>query len=170
MYGDRLKALREANNLTLEDLGKLVNKSTASISRYENVKEKSDYLKLVEKIAHVLNTSPGYLMGVTNSSNDFDSVDNLEVTQVLNNDMSPMIPINSFIKYRHLKPNEELIVNDYYYIEFENKKVFRKVIKDHDGGIGFLPRDVNERRIAYDLDYVTIIGKPITGTFSFNDI
>lgn len=170
MYGDRLKELREAKGLTLEDLGKLVNKSGASISRYENVKGKSDYLKLVEMIAHELNTSPAYLMGFTNYSGFLDSADTLEVMQVIDNDMSPIIPKNSFVQYRRLNHDEELVTNDYYYINFDDKKVFRKVIRDNEGGLGFLPRDTNESRIAYDLSYVTIIGKPITGTFSFKDI
>ena len=170
MYGDRLKKLREAKGLTLEELGKLVNKSSASISRYENFKGKSDYLKLVEVIAYELKTSPAYLMGFTDSSEFRGSDENLEIAHVTNNDMSPVIPKNSFVQYRRHNKNEELVINDYYYIDFDDKKVFRKVIRDHEGGVGFLPRDANESRIAYDLNYVTIIGKPITGMFSFEDI
>src|SRR5699024_10792701 len=122
MYGDRLKKLREAKGLTLEELGKLVNKSGASISRYENFKGKSDYLKLVEMIAHELNTSPAYLMGFTDSSEFRNSSENFEVVHVTDNDMSPIIPNNSFAQYRRHKKNEELVANDYYYIDFDDKK------------------------------------------------
>lgn len=170
MDGDRLKKLREAKGLTLEELGKLVNKSGASISRYENFEGKSDYFKLVEVIAHELKTSPAYLMGITDFSEFPGNDDDLEIIHVTSNNMSPVIPKNSFVQYRKYKQNEELIINDYYYINFDGKKAFRKVIKDHEGGMGFLPEDAHESRIAYDLSHVTIIGKPITCMFSFEDI
>lgn len=43
------------------------------------------------------------------------------------------------------------------------------VIDDEMDGVGFLPMEMSERRIAYDLEYVKIIGKVISMKVFFEE-
>lgn len=46
--GDRLKSIRESKNLSLQDLGYIIDKEPQSISRVENGKINPTYLYLLE--------------------------------------------------------------------------------------------------------------------------
>lgn len=62
--GSRLKALREARGLTLEQVGDYVGVNKATVQRYEigNIDIKRN---VAIKLAECLNTTPSYIMGWT---------------------------------------------------------------------------------------------------------
>lgn len=172
-----MQTLRKENLMSLEDVSKRVNKSAATLSRYENnLVDKID-LELVEKIADVLDTSAAYLLGMTEDINYIPEVktvkyythDNFKSILITDDQMAPEMPEGACVQIRELEPNESLVVGGYYYIEFNDNKVFRMVVEDNLDGIGFLPMDMSERRIAYDTDYVKIIGKAVSMKVFFED-
>lgn len=57
-----LKELRKSKNMTLKELGILINVSESAVSQYESGKRSPDYSTLV-KIAEVFNVSVDYLLG-----------------------------------------------------------------------------------------------------------
>lgn len=177
MIGERIKELRHANLLSLEELGKKVNKSAATISRYENNQVSKPEPKFLKKLAYELNTSLAFLMEMTDdASPDYnidvfneDPADAVKSILVTDDDMSPEIPHGALVKIRDVASNEKLQPGSFYYIEFNNMKRFRLAIEDDTDGLGFLPNDMSERRIAYDTDYVTIIGKAVSMKVTFED-
>lgn len=175
--GERIKELRHANLLSLEELGKRVNKSAATISRYENNQVSKPESKLLKQLARELNTSLAFLMEMTDDpSPDYnidvvneDHADGIKSILVTDDDMSPEIPHGALVKIRDVASNEKLQPGSFYYIEFNNMKKIRLAIEDDTDGLGFLPNDISERRIAYDPDYVTIIGKAVSMKVIFED-
>lgn len=177
MLGNRLKELRKDKLLSIVDLGNMVGKSKSTISRYENnLVEKLD-LDLVESLAEVLDSSSAYLLGMTDDPyyrRSFKTTQKISERQlqnilVTNEDLAPDIPEDAWIQIRPLKEKEDLSIGNYYYIEFNNQKAFRMVVHDHVDGIGFLPMNLSEQRIAYDLNYVKILGKAISMKVYFDD-
>ncbi len=64
--GSRLRALREQNQLTQEDVGKRIGVTKATINRYET--GEIDIKRTVAiKLARVLSTTPQYIMGWDNN-------------------------------------------------------------------------------------------------------
>lgn len=74
--GQRIKNLRDELDLTQEDLGKVLNVSKPTISRYEadTNEPNTDTLK---KLAEYFNVSLDYLMGLTNIRNPYKN-ENIE--------------------------------------------------------------------------------------------
>lgn len=176
MLGNRLKILRNEQFMSLTEVANLVGKSPSTISRYENDQVEKLDLDLIEKLADALETSSAYLLGMTDDSHYFaneateDILDeNSSYILVTDDEMAPEIPLGAYVKIRELKPDEELVVDALYYIEFDNKKVFRIAVDDAVDGLGFLPIHLNERRIAYDQDYANIIGKAVSMKVFFED-
>lgn len=64
-FPDRLKKLREEKNLTQEQLGKLINSTDVTISRYEKGLREPD-LDTLEQLANIFDVSVDYLLGLTN--------------------------------------------------------------------------------------------------------
>lgn len=62
---DRLKKLRQSNNLTQKDISKKLEISQSLYSKYENG-NKTIPLYILSKLARILNTSIDYLIGDTN--------------------------------------------------------------------------------------------------------
>lgn len=178
MNGERIKKLRVEKNLTLNELSELVGRSASSLSRLENNQTSTLDSEFAIKIANVLDTSVTYLMGATDDPNfpydnviqEFTTNDNLRTIIVENNDMEPELPNRSIVKIRPVNTKEKLQIGSFYYIKFNGKKVFRMAIEDYMDGLGFLPNDISERRIAYDPAYVKIIGKVVTVQKIFEDI
>lgn len=167
MLGDRLRELRKEKLLSSKELAEMVGKSASTISRYENnLVDKYD-LDLIKNIANALDSSSAYLLGAIDESyytsdihmSEYYPKDYLKNIIVTDNDLEPEILEGACIQIRNLQKNEELVIGDYYYIEFDGKKVFRLVVDDYKNGVGFLPMEREEQRIAYDTDYVKIIGK-----------
>lgn len=66
--GQRIKSLRESNQLTQEELGRAIGVNKATVNRYET--GIIDIKRTVAiKLAEVLNTTPAYLMGWSNEIN-----------------------------------------------------------------------------------------------------
>lgn len=169
MFGERLNKLRQSRNMTLEYLGDRVNKSAATISRYENNLVMNWDPAFIEKLAEVLDTTPAYLLGIADNVHREEGQKDLDSILITNDAMSPLIPKGSIVKFRPLAQNERLQVNSLYYIEFNDKRVFRLTIEDHEDGIGFLPKSYSERRIEYDPNYVKILGKAVSMQVYFED-
>lgn len=69
LLGERIKALRESEKLTQEDLGKICNVSKANISKYESNSIHPPLDTLLE-IAKHFDVSTDYLLGFTNNKKE----------------------------------------------------------------------------------------------------
>lgn len=177
MIGKRMKQIRNERSISLTELSQLVHKSPSTLSRYE----KNQIVKLdsevVAAIAKALDTSAAYLMGMTDDPNlmfdisleYFESKEDHSTILVTDDEMSPDIPYGALVKIRPVGPAETLQVASFYYIEFNHKKCFRMATYDDINGLGFLPNDMSERRIAYDSEYVNVIGKAVSMNVIFED-
>lgn len=61
-FANKLRDLREAKNLTQEELAKLCNVSLKTISRYESGQSKPRYRKTYDALAEALDSSHDYLV------------------------------------------------------------------------------------------------------------
>lgn len=61
--GERIKARRLELSLSLEDVAKLLKVNRSTIKRYEDGETKRIAQATIEKLAIVLNTTTGYLLG-----------------------------------------------------------------------------------------------------------
>lgn len=64
MFGQRLRELRKRSHYTQTELGKMLDKTTASVSAWEADKYLPS-VETVELLARILNTSSAYLLGTT---------------------------------------------------------------------------------------------------------
>ncbi|MEB7779225.1 helix-turn-helix domain-containing protein [Mammaliicoccus fleurettii] len=62
-FSKRLKESRKKRGLTLSELGNKINKTEATIQRYESGSIKNLKNDTIEQLADALNVSPSYLMG-----------------------------------------------------------------------------------------------------------
>ena len=67
--GERIRYLRQLNNMSQEELGRRVGVQRAAINKYEKETVKNIPIHTIEKIAKVLDVSPTYIVGW----NDIDS-------------------------------------------------------------------------------------------------
>lgn len=63
VFGDRMKAIREEKNLTLEEVANKIGLSKGTISRYENGEIKNIPLNRVQDIADLFGVIPEWLTG-----------------------------------------------------------------------------------------------------------
>jgi transcriptional regulator with XRE-family HTH domain len=68
-YLDRIKALREDNDLTQEEIGKKLKISQRVYSNYETGK-RSIPVEIICDLADIYNTSTDYILGKTNNKNN----------------------------------------------------------------------------------------------------
>ena len=64
-YYERIKELREDNDMSQEKLSKLLNIGQQTLSQYESNKRKLP-IDLLERYAQIFNVSIDYIMGLTN--------------------------------------------------------------------------------------------------------
>lgn len=62
IIGQRIKALRTSNNMTIEEVGKIIHASKSNVSKYESAKIAVPYDK-IESLAALFMVHPAYLMG-----------------------------------------------------------------------------------------------------------
>lgn len=62
-FKDKIKTLRQECNATLEDIGKAVGVSKATVLRWESGEIKNIRRDKIYKLAKALHTTPSYLMG-----------------------------------------------------------------------------------------------------------
>lgn len=72
--GERIKARREELGLSVGELAELLNKSRATIYRYENGDIEDMPITVLEPLAKALNTTPAYIMGWEEEPFDFESI------------------------------------------------------------------------------------------------
>lgn len=72
-FSERLKLLREENDLTQNDLAKILNISRQSVGNYEKGTRFPNDPELILKIARLFNVSIDYLLGGTTIRNSFGS-------------------------------------------------------------------------------------------------
>lgn len=65
--GDRIKSIRESRGMSASDLAIALGKNRSTIYRYENNDIENLPTDILEPLAHVLGTSPAYLMGWTDN-------------------------------------------------------------------------------------------------------
>lgn len=70
--GERIKQRRLELGYTADALAKLLNKNRATIYRYENGDIENMPIDVLEPLAKVLNTTPAYLMGWTDSQQSIE--------------------------------------------------------------------------------------------------
>lgn len=167
MLNNRLRELRLERQMTMKEVGEKVGRSVSSISRLENNLVKKLDIDLIERLADVLNTSPEYLRGMSDNRDYISDTgiakyftdDSLKTLLVTNDEMAPEIPEDAYVKIRELKPDETLAAGSFYYVEFDNKKYIRMAVTDSVNDVHLMPHNRTEQRIAYDREYVKIIGK-----------
>ncbi|XEC93645.1 helix-turn-helix domain-containing protein [Paenibacillus tarimensis] len=62
MIGERLRALRKANNMTQEQLAKIINSAKSTVSQYENNINEPD-IETIMKLADCFGVSVDHLLG-----------------------------------------------------------------------------------------------------------
>lgn len=104
--GEKLKKLREEQNLTLEEVGKRTGTTKQTIGRYENGEISNIPYDRIESLAKCFSVTPGYLMGWED-----DSV----ITETANKDVA-LSNMNNKMKEYALKmaslskENQELLM------------------------------------------------------------
>lgn len=63
MYGERLKTARKNANLTLEQVGQMMNTTHATVSRYENEKRRVE-TETLKQFCIIYNVSADYILGL----------------------------------------------------------------------------------------------------------
>ena len=82
MTSKKLKDLRKAKGLTLEELALAIGTSKQTIHRYENGTISNIPREKVEALAKALETTPAELMGWQNTAVDFSSYNNISAISV----------------------------------------------------------------------------------------
>ena len=75
LFGDKLKELRKARNITQQELASILNVTKPTISNWENNKGCADGEILIQ-LANYFNVSSDYLLGLTKE--DLDKVERLK--------------------------------------------------------------------------------------------
>ncbi len=106
-FGKKIAALRKANKMSQTELAKALSTSTSVIGRYER-DEMTPSIDAVDKIAKILKTTVGYLLGETKQENLFKDPDMLkrlnEIGKMEETDKGHILSvIDGFIKSIKLK-------------------------------------------------------------------
>lgn len=101
-FGKRLAECRKANELSQKELAKLFNTSHTTIGKYERG-EMTPSIEAAKKLAKLLDTSVGYLLGETEESNLFRDKKMLQRFQDISNlpekeKNSILLTLDHFIK------------------------------------------------------------------------
>lgn len=114
-FGERLRRLRIENDLTQEQLGKILNVLNSSVSLYETNKRHINY-KTMKLIADYFNVSIDYLYGRTNIKNHELLILDEELQQLLN-DRDTLVAFRIFLNLSAADKQE--IIN---YIKYKNQQ------------------------------------------------
>lgn len=69
--GDKIKQLREAKGMTLEELGNKVGVGKSTVRKWETGMIENMRRDKIKKVADALDTTPDYLMGWSDGTEDF---------------------------------------------------------------------------------------------------
>ena len=78
--GERIKELRTKLNLSADDLAELIGKNRSTIYRYENSNIEKLPVPILEPLAKALQTTPGYIMGITEDTSSDILTDKITAT------------------------------------------------------------------------------------------
>ena len=106
-FGKKIATLRKASKMSQTELAKALNTSTSVIGRYER-DEMVPSIEAAKKIAKILNTTVGYLIGETEQENLFKDPDMLkrlnEIEKMNKEDKGHILSVvDGFIKSIKLK-------------------------------------------------------------------
>lgn len=74
LIGQRIKALRKHQGLSIDELAYRLNKNRTTIYRYENGDIENLPLGILDSLAYALNTTPAYLMGWIGEEDEDDVI------------------------------------------------------------------------------------------------
>ena len=112
---NRIKELRQKNNLTLRALGEKINMSSSRLSQYETGK-REPRLETWQKLAKCFNVSVPYLQGETYSRKDIIRILSYEYTSYVLNGYSWIkkeTAVGITLEYYNLMDNLTNTINDY---------------------------------------------------------
>lgn len=99
MIKDRIKELRITNNYTLEEMGKLLGVSAATVQRYENPQGiKNIPYDIMVRYAQIFGVEPGYLFGGDINAEDLPP---MEITSIDTVDDVPIVKPRRHLKLNH---------------------------------------------------------------------
>lgn len=99
MIKDRIKELRITHNYTLEDMGKLLGVSAATVQRYENPQGiKNIPYDIMVKYAEIFGVEPGYLFG---GGINVEELPPTEITAIDAVDDMPIVKPRRHLKLNH---------------------------------------------------------------------
>ncbi len=106
-FGKKLRECREAKGLSQKELAKLLNTSYSVIGKYER-DEMQPSIEAAKKIAKLVSTTVGYLLGETDEENILKDPDMLkrltEIEKMDNEDKGSILKVlDGFIKSVRLK-------------------------------------------------------------------
>ena len=123
----RLKNKRKQNNLKLDDVAILMNLSTVTLHKYENLGITNIPIENIEKLAEIYNTTPSFIMGWTDEKIEDDILekdDSEQETNLLNNMLNMLRDYNYKINIINQGSKEE------YYQIISTKERILKIKKD----------------------------------------
>lgn len=135
--GDRIRRLRIANGLTLEELGEKVGVKKAAVHKWEIGMTKNLKRSVIQQLSEIFNVSPSYIMGMSN---------------VINPSSSKRIPLLGNIA-AGLPLLAEENIEDYFNIDTKIKADFALKIKGNSMiGAGIYDNDIVFIRQQSDLE------------------
>ncbi|PFX36773.1 transcriptional regulator [Bacillus pseudomycoides] len=81
MFGKRLKKLREANKMSMRQLGELLGVAQTNVSNWENAGIEPNYETLI-KISSIFNVSVDYLIGNAHQLENVDEKKRREISKL----------------------------------------------------------------------------------------
>lgn len=102
-FSKRLKESRKSKGLTLSELGEKINKTEATIQRYESGNIKNLKNDTIEELALALNVSPAYLMGWDNQPQQTTKAAHLENEDLTDEEWEELEKYIEFIKLKRKK-------------------------------------------------------------------
>ncbi len=95
LFGKNLKEYREKKNLSQYELSKLINANHSIIGKYERNEVKPS-IEVAKKLANVLGTSVGYLLG---ENQEYSFTENTQLVKRINNILSLPVEEQEHIFY-----------------------------------------------------------------------
>lgn len=151
--GQRLKELRKKMGLSADDISTSLGVSRSTIFRYENGKIEKVPSNILEKLAKILRTTPAYLMGWTDDSEDWERIANEEGICPPNDyDGDPEDWYRMKIATDEDHPTDEEL---HYYINEETREIAQEVFENPDlRSLFHVARDIDPEELRAHIDFM----------------
>ena len=103
-FSKRLKESRKKQGITLSELGNRINKTEATIQRYESGNIKNLKNDTIEELATALNVSPAYLMGWEDNPKQTTRAAHLEGEDLTDEEWDEL---DRYVEFLKLKRNKK---------------------------------------------------------------